>query len=187
MSVLHRRLSRKFSASNTNIPATVTTVLSVESINRLVGCQPVSDQEPDVSNSQRRAATLQMEYNILAQEAADSFARAKSADVGVISRMPLKRGFLSGKIDETYSFAEGDRRKKTFTPENVRKLQGKLDALRGEADSLGISPAAAAIRFCVSNQNVSCVLPGIRTADQAVQNARCGESLPVDVVQRLQD
>ena len=143
--------------------------------------------ECDLTVSQNKASAMQMEYNILAQEAADSFARAMSADVGVISRMPLKRGFLSGNIDETHSFAEGDRREKTFTPENVRKLQGKLDDLREEADHLGISPAAAAIRFCVSNPNVSCVLPGIRTAEQAVQNAKCGESLPVDVVQRLQN
>ena len=142
--------------------------------------------ECDLAVSQGKPSVIQMEYNILTQEAADSFARAKAAGIGVIARMPLKRGFLSGSIDETSEFAEGDRRKKMFSPENIRRLQGKLDELRSEADKLGISPAAAAIRFCVSNPNVSCVLPGVRTAEQAIQNSSYGRPLPVDVVQRLQ-
>jgi aryl-alcohol dehydrogenase-like predicted oxidoreductase len=143
--------------------------------------------ECDLAVSQGKPSVIQMEYNILTQDAADSFARAEEAGVGVVARMPLKRGFLSGSIDETSEFAEGDRRKKMFSPENIRKLHGKLDELRDEADKLGISPAAAAIRFCVSNPHVSCVLPGIRTAEQSTQNASFGQSLPIEVVQRLQD
>jgi myo-inositol catabolism protein IolS len=142
--------------------------------------------ECELAVSQGKPSVIQMEYNILTQEAADSFARAKAAGVGVVARMPLKRGFLSGSIDETSEFAEGDRRKKMFSPARIRELQGKLEELRDEADELGISPAAAAIRFCVSNPNVSCVLPGIRTAEQSIQNASCGRSLPFEVVQRLQ-
>ena len=48
-----------------------------------------------------------LEYNVISQEAAPAFARAKAANVGVISRVPLKRGFLSGRIDEAFEFAEG--------------------------------------------------------------------------------
>jgi aryl-alcohol dehydrogenase-like predicted oxidoreductase len=143
--------------------------------------------ECDLAVAQGKPSVIQMEYNILRQEAAASFARAKAAGIGVIARMPLKRGFLSGSIDESSEFAEGDRRKEMFSPENVRKLQGKLDDLRDEADKLGISPAAAAIRFSVSNPDVSCVLPGIRTTEQSIQNASFGRSLPIEVVQRLQD
>lgn len=143
--------------------------------------------ECDKAIAQDKPAAIQMEYNLLRQEAADSFARAKAANVGVISRMPLNRGFLTGKIDETSQFTEGDRRQKTFSPENVRKLQGKLDELTDEASQLGITPASTAIRFCVSNPDVSCVLPGIRTAEQAVENAAAAKSLPTDVVRRLAD
>jgi len=143
--------------------------------------------ECDLAVSQNKPSVMQMEYNILSQEPADSFARAKGAGVGVISRVPLKRGFLSGRIDETFEFAEGDRRKNMFSPENIRKLQGKLSKLQDVAGQLNITPAAAALRFCVSNPNVSCVIPGIRTAEQSIQNAACGESLPVEAVKRLQE
>lgn len=42
------------------------------------------------------------------------------------------------------------------------------------------------IRFCVSNTNVSTVTMGIRTQKQAEQNAACGPTLPVDVMDKLQ-
>ncbi len=143
--------------------------------------------ECDLVVSQGKSSVMQMEYNILSQEPAGSFDRAKAAGVGVISRVPLKRGFLSGRIDETFEFAEGDRRKKMLSPENIRKFQDKLNKLQDVAGQLNITPAAAALRFCVSNPNVSCVIPGIRTAEQSTQNAACGEALPPEAVKRLQE
>ena len=142
-------------------------------------------EECDLAVEQNKPATLQMEYNVISQEAAPVFARAKAANVGVISRVPMKRGFLSGRIDEAFEFAEGDRRKNILSPENIRKFQGQLSRVREVAENLGISPAQAAIRFCVSNENVSCVIPGIRTPEQAAQNAACGDPLPAEAVKRM--
>ena len=144
-------------------------------------------EECNLAVEQDKPATLQMEYNVISQEAAPAFARAKEADVGVISRVPMKRGFLSGRIDEAFEFAEGDRRKGILSPENIRKFQDQLNHVREVAENLGISPAQAAIRFCVSNENVSCVIPGIRTPEQSAQNAACGESLPAEAVRRMQE
>ena len=144
-------------------------------------------EECNLAAEQDKPATMQMEYNVISQEAAPAFARAKAANVGVISRVPLKRGFLSGRIDEAFEFAEGDRRKGILSPENIRKFQTQLARTREVAENLGVSAAQAAIRFCVSNENVSCVIPGIRTPEQSVQNAACGESLPAEAVKRLQE
>ena len=144
-------------------------------------------EECDLAVEQNKPATLQMEYNVISQEAAPAFARAKAANVGVISRVPMKRGFLSGRIDEAFEFAEGDRRKNILSPENIRKFQGQLSRVREVAENLGISPAQAAIRFCVSNENVSCVIPGIRTPEQTAQNAACGDPLPAEAVKRMQE
>ena len=116
-----------------------------------------------------------MEYNILRQDAAASFARAKAAGIGVIARMPVGRGFMSGSIDESYEFSEGDRRKQMFSPENIRTLHGELGHLRDEADKLGISPAATAIWFCVSNPNDSCVLPGFEQLSNRYRTPHLGD------------
>ena len=146
-----------------------------------------TDAECDYAVGQSKPSVMQMEYNILEQSPAESFARAKSAGMGVISRVPLKRGFLSGRIDETFEFAEGDRRKKMLSPENIQKFQAKLNRLQDIAGQLKISPATAALRFCVSNTDVTCVIPGIRTPEQSTQNAACGEALPPEAMTRLRE
>jgi aryl-alcohol dehydrogenase-like predicted oxidoreductase len=143
--------------------------------------------ECEAAVSQGRAATLQMEYNAINQSAADAFAAARSAGVGVISRVPLNRGYLSGRFGESSRFAEGDSRKRSLTPANLRKFQGRLDAVKAAAAALGVSPAELAIRFCASNPNVSCVIPGVRTVAQAEQNAAAAEPLPPETLQTLLD
>jgi len=142
--------------------------------------------ECELAVSQGRAATLQMEYNLLNRSAGDAFASASAAGVGVISRVPLNRGFLSGRFGEDAVFTQDDTRRRSLTPENLRKHRAALDGLTATATAMGLSPAALAIRFCVSNPNVSCVIPGVRTAAQARDNALCGEPLPPDVLAGLQ-
>ncbi|TFH51432.1 MAG: hypothetical protein E4H01_00460, partial [Lysobacterales bacterium] len=73
---------------------------------------------------------------------------------------PAQSGYLSARFDESTQFSDDDTRKRSLTPENLRKLQGQLDAVKAAAAELGVSPAALAIRFCASNPNVSCVIPG---------------------------
>jgi aryl-alcohol dehydrogenase-like predicted oxidoreductase len=141
--------------------------------------------ECELAVSIGRPVAMQMEYNILEQEPEQVFAKAKAAGVGVISRVPLKRGFLSGRFDETYQFSAEDRRSRILSPENMRKYQARLDKLREVAKELGRSPAEVAIRFCVSNPNVSTVLPGIRTPQQAKEDAAAWETLPPEALKKL--
>jgi len=143
--------------------------------------------ECEMAISQSRAATLQMEYNLINQSATGAFAAAKSAGVGIISRVPLNRGFLSGRFDESTQFTDDDTRKRSLTPENLRELQGQLDAVIAAAAELGVSPAELAIRFCATNPDVSCVIPGVRTVEQAEQNAAAAEPLPPELMQKLLD
>jgi aryl-alcohol dehydrogenase-like predicted oxidoreductase len=141
--------------------------------------------ECELTISGGRPAAMQMEYNILEQEPGEVFAKAKAAGVGVLSRVPLKRGFLSGRFDETYKFAEGDRRSSILSPEAMRKFKGRLDKVRKVAADLGSSPAEVAIRFCVSNPNISTVIPGIRTPEQAKANAAAWKPLPPEALRDL--
>ena len=50
---------------------------------------------------------------------------------------------------------------------------------------MNLSETEAAIRFCVSNPNISTVIPGIRTPEQAVQNAAFNDTLPQEMVERI--
>jgi aryl-alcohol dehydrogenase-like predicted oxidoreductase len=142
-------------------------------------------EECEFAAAQDRPSALQMEYNVMNQAAEDAFGAAQAAGLGVISRVPLGRGFLSGSIDESKQFSDDDSRKRSLTPENIRKFQVHLDKVKRLATELGVSPAELAVRFCVSNPNVSCVIPGVRTAEQAKQNAASAEPLPADVMAQL--
>lgn len=141
--------------------------------------------ECELAVSQGRAATLQMEYNVVNQSAAGAFEAARSAAVGVISRVPLHRGYLSGRFDASTRFGEDDTRRRSLTPENLVALEGRLDAIKSVAGELDVSPAELAIRFCVSNPHVSCVIPGVRTVEQAKQNAASAKPLPAGIMKKL--
>ena len=143
--------------------------------------------ECELAVSQGKAAGFQMEYNVMNQAAAASFSAARAAGTAVISRVPLGRGFLSGRFGVDHEFAEGDNRRRNLSPENLQKHQPELGRVASEAAALGVSAAELAIRFCASNRDVSCVIPGIRTPEQALQNAASAEALPAEVVDRLRE
>lgn len=131
------------------------------------------------------AAVMQMEYNLLDQSAADVFARAHAAGVGVISRVPLVRGLLSGRIDEHATFVDGDRRRQFFAP---NRLSGMLTRVRHIQDIIaasGLPLVEAAMRFCVSNPHAAVTIPGIRTPEQARANAAASEPLPAAILDKL--
>lgn len=80
---------------------------------------------------------MQMEYNLLAQEPAAVFARAFQAGVGVIARVPLKRGLLSGRFDERTTFAETDLRARILSTDTLAPLVAKVRQIAAVAASLG--------------------------------------------------
>jgi aryl-alcohol dehydrogenase-like predicted oxidoreductase len=148
-----------------------------------VSLNTVEECYTGISNG--RPAAMEMEYNLLEQDPEPAFQKAKAADVGVISRVPLKRGFLTGLFSADHQFGEGDVRARVLTPEAMRKYQQKLNKLKQISSESGLSTAELAMRFCVSNPNVSTVAVGIRTVNQAEQNAACCEQLPSDLMDTL--
>ena len=121
-----------------------------------------------------RAETIQVEYNLLAQEPRENiFPLAAQSNVGIIARIPLKRGILTGKMsaaDES-RFQGDDVRARSFKGEPFLKELAKADRLRflvhGPIKSLG----QAAIAFCIAHPAVSGVIPGARNAEQMRENA----------------
>ena len=124
---------------------------------------------------------IQIYYSILDQRPDPGlFEAAREAGVGTVIKAPLARGLLSGKYRENTRFREGDFR------EGWRKdgrLRRALDQVAGvEALVGGRSPSLAqtALRFVLSHQAVSCVIPGARTPEQAEANAAASEMGSLD-------
>jgi aryl-alcohol dehydrogenase-like predicted oxidoreductase len=116
------------------------------------------------------------------------FPRAQQAGVGIICRVPLASGLLSGKYDASTTFAADDHRSfnrdgsafdvgETFSGVDYEtglvaaKEFGEL--VRAEAPE-GTTSAQAAIAWLWQHEAVSSVIPGARNVDQARSNAAAG-------------
>ena len=126
----------------------------------------------------RRAETIQVEYSLLQQEPAEEiFPLAQAANVGIIARLPLKRGILTGKLTQAdeQRFQGEDVRARSFKGEAFAKELAKAEKLRflvhGPVKTLG----QAALAFCVAHPAASIAIPGARNAQQMRENAAAGD------------
>jgi aryl-alcohol dehydrogenase-like predicted oxidoreductase len=136
-----------------------------------------------------RSETIQVEYNLLAQESAGAFFdSARAANIGIIARLPLKRGILTGKMtaaDED-RFQGEDVRARSFKGEAFRKELAKAEQLRFLVHGPVRSLAQAAIAFCGAHPAVSVTIAGARNAAQMRENASGADiNLPADDLQRV--
>jgi aryl-alcohol dehydrogenase-like predicted oxidoreductase len=126
--------------------------------------------------------TVQIIFNLFRQRPAEAFfAQAAARDVGVIARVPLASGLLSGKMSSETSFAADDHRSfnrhgeafdvgETFSGVPLEVGLAAVEELRRlvPADA---TMAQFALRWILAFDEVSVVIPGARSAEQAASNA----------------
>jgi aryl-alcohol dehydrogenase-like predicted oxidoreductase len=136
-----------------------------------------------------RSETIQVEYNLLAQEPAEAFfAPAQAANIGIIARVPLKRGILTGKLTaaDEQRFQGEDVRARSFKGEAFRKELAKAEQLRFLVHGPVQTLTQAAIAFCIAHPAVSVVIPGARNAAQMRENAAGADvELPSDDLKKI--
>ncbi|PON14459.1 hypothetical protein C2W62_28945 [Candidatus Entotheonella serta] len=147
------------------------------SVNTLAECEyTVASGQP---------AVMQMEYNLLEQAPEAVFAKAHAAGIGVIARVPLKRGMLSGRFNEETTFEAADLRGRILSADKMPAYVNKVRQIEAAAASVWRPLAEIAMRFCISNPHVAVTIPEIRTPEQARSNAAACEPLPADIVEAL--
>jgi aryl-alcohol dehydrogenase-like predicted oxidoreductase len=121
-----------------------------------------------------RSETIQVEYNLLAQEPAEKiFPLALNANIGIIARIPLRRGILTGKLtaEDEQRFQGEDVRARSFKGEPFRQELAKAEMLRFLVHGNVKCFAQAALAFCIAHPAVSITIPGARNAEQMRENA----------------
>jgi len=115
--------------------------------------------------------SVQIIFNILRQRPAEQFFDlAQQRDVGVIDRVPLASGLLSGKLSRNTTFPENDHRNynrqgdafdvgETFAGVGFERGLDAVDALR-EVVPEGMTMAQFALRWILMFDAVSTVIPG---------------------------
>lgn len=115
---------------------------------------------------------LQLVYNRLERKPEEqAFESARSQNLGVLARVPLASGFLSGKYKPGATFKEGDYR----TTQDRAKVDEKLrevERIAVQEVPPGATMAEWALAWCLKNPAVSAVIPGCKSVEQVEANAR---------------
>ncbi len=113
---------------------------------------------------------FQLVYNLLNQFALPILKRAKEKGFGIIARMPLQFGLLTGKFDSGASFPANDHRKSRLTKEVIETANTALHPVWDLCSRYHCTKTQLALSFILSYPEVSTVIPGIRTAQQVERN-----------------
>jgi aryl-alcohol dehydrogenase-like predicted oxidoreductase len=134
-----------------------------------------------------RVESVQVIHNILDQAAEKNlFPLARKKGVGILSRVPLASGALTGKFTRDTKFPKGDWRSERPQKNWVAEMVDQVDKLKFLTED-GTPLAHAALKYCLAHPAVSSVIPGIRNARQAELNmsASDGKPMPAEQVARL--
>lgn len=162
------------------------TALRQEGKIRLFGVS-VNDHRPDSALALVRSGavdSVQVIYNVFDQAPADELLPACAEHgVGVIVRVPLDEGGLTGRITADTTFPEGDWRGRYFRDDRPAQVERRVAAL---AADLGVAPdgiAEYALRFVLSSPEVSTVIPGMRSVRNVERNTAVSDGRPLTAEQ----
>lgn len=114
---------------------------------------------------------LQVIYNIFEQEpAAQLFPVAKETGTGIIVRVAFDEGVLTGKYTGKESFGADDFRSNYFAGDRLERGVRRTEKIKKEFKDSGYSMPELALKFALSHEAVSTVIPGIRNKQQAIMN-----------------
>lgn len=116
---------------------------------------------------------VQVIYNIFDQTPEEKlFPLTLERNIGVLARVPLDEGGLTGKLTPATTFPPGDFREFYFRGDRKKQVADRVALLEAELASMQhMEPLAeTALRFCLSHPAVSTVIPGMRTLRNAEAN-----------------
>ena len=132
--------------------------------------------------------TVQVIYNIFDQSPEHNlFSAVQRHNVGVLARVPLDEGALTGTIDEQTTFAGDEFRSHYFRGERKREVMQHVKELQNDLESVEGTLPEIALQFCLAHPAVSTVIPGMRRVRNVESNCSVSDRRPLnaDVLQRL--
>jgi aryl-alcohol dehydrogenase-like predicted oxidoreductase len=143
----------------------------------------INDHQPDSALDLIRTGlidTVQVIYNIFDQSPeARLFPLATELGVGVLARVPLDEGSLTGTITEQTTFEPGDFRGRYFRGDRKREVVEHVDALKHDLIGIDEPLPEIALRYCLSDPAVSTVIPGMRKIKNVEANCSASDAGPL--------
>ena len=120
---------------------------------------------------------IQVRYNLLEREAEKVlFHKAQQYGIGVIVRMPLLFGLLTGKFNRDTRFGENDHRRMNLSSEKLDRYLTELNDLEPVFEEHpDFSKAQVSLAFCLNHPACHTVIPGGKTPGQVIDNCRAAD------------
>ena len=115
---------------------------------------------------------FQLVLNILNQRALPVMQRANRNGYGVIVRMPLQFGLLTGKFDIDSTFPRNDHRHNRLTKEVILNSNEALKPVWELCKKYSMTNTQLALSYVLSYPEVSTIIPGIRTPEHVAGNTK---------------
>lgn len=130
---------------------------------------PAPEAELMIQNKWGRG--FQLVFNIINQRAIPVLKSAWENNYGVIARMPLQFGLLTGKFSADANFAADDHRSFRFNPTILsHALNGLEELVWPLCEKYNLSKTSLALSYILSYAAVHTVIPGIRTSQHVLDN-----------------
>jgi aryl-alcohol dehydrogenase-like predicted oxidoreductase len=130
---------------------------------------------------------VQVIYNVFDQAPEDElFPACREQNVAVIARVPFDEGTLTGTLTKQCRWPEGDWRNSYFVPRNLHESVDRAEALKAVLPP-GMTLPELAMRFILSNPDVSTVIPGMRKPAHVRANLGASDAgpLPPELLSKL--
>jgi aryl-alcohol dehydrogenase-like predicted oxidoreductase len=127
------------------------------------------------ASSRVGSQAIQVVYNRLDRKPEERvFPSCLEQDLGVLARVPLASGYLSGKYKPGAVFGGTDVRHR-HNPEDTRKKLEIVEDIRQTELPEGMDMATWALSWCLQHPAVTTVIPGCKNPDQVTSNAKAAE------------
>jgi aryl-alcohol dehydrogenase-like predicted oxidoreductase len=144
----------------------------------------ISEHDPDSALEAIKTGAIsavQVIYNIFDQIPEQNlFPLCEKMRIGVIARVPLDEGGLTGTITEDTQFQPGEFRESYFRGDRKRQIAEHVKALEQDLDGLPGTLPEIALRFCLSHHAVTTVIPGMRRAATVESSCRAASAGMLD-------
>lgn len=135
---------------------------------------------------------IQVRYNLLEKKAEELlFPKAIKYGIGVIVRIPLLFGLLSGKFNRQTRFGKDDHRRINLSPEKLDQYLTELEQLNPLFQRYpDQSKAQVSLRFCITHPACQTAIPGAKNPNQVMDNCASSELGPltpddIDLLNRI--
>jgi len=118
---------------------------------------------------------FQIVYNRINKKAEEKILPfCKQHNFGVLARIPLARGHLSGKYAPDVIFPPNDKRSLEDREQTINQLEF-VQKLKQTEIPLNVNMAQWALSWCLQNPAISAVIPGMKNLEQVELNAKASD------------